>query len=59
MVEGPDVDKAVFVRALREMEGTIEIGGTDTKLSLGLGEIVITRWRAIRDLVLSGQGELI
>ena len=59
MVEGPDMDKAVFVRALKGMDDVIEIPGTDTRLSLGRGEVVITRWRAVRDLVLGGQCELI
>ena len=59
MVEGPDLDKAVFVRALRDMEEAVEVPGTDIRLALVQGEIVITRWSAVKEFIISGQCELV
>ena len=57
--EGPNVDKAVFVRALRDMDGEVEVPGTDIRLAMGCGDIVVVRWSAIKQLVLEGTCELI
>lgn len=59
MVEGPDIDKAVFARFLKDMKEVVEIPGTNIRLTLGQGDIVITRWSAVRDLKLQGFCELI
>ena len=59
MVEVPDVDKAVFVRGLRDVEEPVIIEGTETYFELKCGDVVVTRWSAVRDLVLAGDAELI
>ena len=59
MVEGPDADKAVFVRCLRDAEEIIEVPGTDIRLEMRRGEIVVVRWSAIREAVGRGDCELI
>ena len=57
--EGPDVDKAVFVRALTDMEREVEVPGTDIRLDMRRGDIVVVRWSAVRQSVLNGVCELI
>lgn len=59
MVEVPDVDKAVFVRALRDIDSLIHVEGTDMGFQMLKGDIYAVRWSAIRQLVLSGDAELI
>lgn len=59
MVEVPDVDKAVFVRALRDIDSLIYVEGTDMGFQMLKGDIYVVRWSAIRQLVLSGDAELI
>lgn len=59
MIETPDVDKAVFVRALRDIDNLIYVEGTDMGFQMSKGDIYVVRWSAIRQLVLSGDAELI
>lgn len=59
MVEAPDVDKAVFVRALRGVDELVYVDGTDTAFELRRGDVVVTRWSAVQALVLAGEAELI
>ena len=59
MVETPDVDRAVFVRALKDMETPIYVEGTDTAFEMRRGNVVVVRWSAVRELVLGGEAELI
>ena len=59
MIEIPDVDKAVFVRALRDIDTPIFVEGTDMGFQMLKGDIYVVRWSAIRQLVLSGDAELI
>lgn len=59
MIELPDVDKAVFVRALRNIDTPIFVEGTDMGFQMSRGDICVVRWSAIRQLVLSGDAELI
>ena len=58
MVEGPDTEKAVFVRGLRDV-GEIWVEGTDTAFELRRGDVFIVRWGAVRDVVERGDAELI
>ena len=48
MVEGPDVDRAVFVRALKDVEEPVYVEGTDTAFEMRRGDVVVVRWSAIR-----------
>lgn len=59
MIEKPDFDKAVFVRALRDTDTPIYVEGTDMGFRMLKGDIYVVRWSAIRQLVLSGDAELI
>lgn len=47
MVDKPDEDKAVFVRALRDI-GTVYIEGTDRRLEVKRGDVWVVRWSAMR-----------
>jgi len=58
MVDKPDEDKAVFCRALREV-GEIGIEGTERRLEVKRGDVLVVRWSAVRDWVKSGDIELI
>ena len=59
MVEGPDADKAVFVRALKDVKEPVYVEGTDTEFELRRGDVVVVRWSAVRELVMAGDVELI
>lgn len=59
MIEQPDVDKAVFIRALRDVDAPIVVEGTDIALEMKRGDVYVVRWSAVRELVMSGDAELI
>jgi len=59
MIETPDMDKAVFVRATKDVPERIYVEGTDTAFEMKRGDVVVGRWSAVRDLVLEGEAELI
>lgn len=59
MIELPDVEKAVIVRALRDIDTPVYVEGTDMGFQMSKGDIYVVRWSAIRQLVLSGDAELI
>lgn len=58
MIEQPDVDKAVFVRALRDVEDPVVVEGTDMAFEMKRGDIFVVRWSAVRERVLVGDAEL-
>ncbi|KAI4202738.1 MAG: hypothetical protein LQ350_002404 [Teloschistes chrysophthalmus] len=59
MIEQPDVDTAVFVRGLRDIDEPIVVEGTDIDFELRRGDVYVVRWSAVREWVLSGDAELI
>lgn len=59
MIEQPDMDNAVFVRALRDIETPVFVEGTDMGFEMQSGDIYVVRWSAIRELVFAGDAELI
>lgn len=59
MIEQPDIDKAVFVRGLRDVEEPIIVEGTDIDFQMRRGDVYVVRWSAVRDLVMNGDAELI
>ena len=59
MIEQPDTDTAVFVRALRDLEEPIVIEGTDIDFEMRRGDVYVVRWSAVRESVLNGDAELI
>ncbi|KAF2115513.1 hypothetical protein BDV96DRAFT_492768 [Lophiotrema nucula] len=58
MVDKPDEDAAVFVRALKDV-GQIFVEGTEKKFEIRRGDVYVVRWSAIRRWVELGDLELI
>lgn len=58
MIDRPDGDRAVFVRALRDC-GVVTVEGTDVRCEFRRGDVWVLRWSAVRDKVLAGDVELI
>lgn len=59
MVELPDVDNAVFVRALKDRREPIVVDGTDTAFTMKRGDVYVVRWSAVRDSVMERSAELL
>ena len=59
MVEQPDLDKAVFVRALRDNDEPIEVEGTDIAFTMQKGAVFVVRWSAVKERVERGEAELL
>ncbi|KAL8715986.1 MAG: hypothetical protein Q9220_000653 [cf. Caloplaca sp. 1 TL-2023] len=59
MVEQPDIDTAVFVRVLRDVEEPVMVEGTDINFEMRRGDVYVVRWSAVRELVLGGDAELL
>lgn len=59
MIEQPDVEKAVFVRVLREGREPVVIEGTDTAFELRRGDVFVVRYCAVREGVVAGDVELL
>lgn len=59
MVEQPDLDKAVFVRALMDNDEPIEAEGTDIAFTMQKGAIFVVRWSAVKERVEIGEAELL
>ena len=58
MVEQPDLDKAVFVRALKDVP-EIVVEGTDIAFEMRRGDVFVVRWSAVKEVVEGGHAELI
>ncbi|GAM86634.1 hypothetical protein ANO11243_046490 [Dothideomycetidae sp. 11243] len=61
MVDAPDVESAVFVRVLRDVEQPVEVHGEHgpAEIDLRRGDVWVLRWASVRDRVLLGDVELI
>lgn len=59
MIETPDVDKAVFVRAIKDVAPPIYVEGTDTFFEMRRGDVYVVRWSAVREFVEGGEAELL
>jgi GINS complex subunit 4 len=59
MMEQPDEDKAVFVRALKDVGEPIVVEGTDVAFEMKRGNVYIVRWSAVKGVVERGDGELL
>ncbi|EFQ26220.1 hypothetical protein CGRA01v4_05292 [Colletotrichum graminicola] len=59
MIDGPDLDTAVFIRLLRDVD--VEGKGTDSDGSLPgrAGDILILRWSSAKPVVDAGDAELV
>lgn len=60
MIDTPDLDTAVFCRALRDV-GVVSVGSVeeDRDFEIRRGDVVVVRWRVVRERVLAGDVELI
>jgi GINS complex subunit 4 len=58
MVDIPDLDSAVFVRALTNI-GEIRVPGTEIRCDLQRGDIWVLRWSAVKEIVQRGDAELV
>jgi GINS complex subunit 4 len=58
MVERPDVERAVFVRVLRDC-GEVSVPGTDVRAEFRRGDVWVVRWSAVKDKVLGGDVEVV
>ena len=58
MVDAPDLEKAVFVRALRDV-GRMEIEGGEGEVYMRKGDVWVVRWRNVSELVEKGEVELV
>lgn len=59
MVDGPDLDAAVFIRLLRDSAVVGRGTDTDDTMDGKTGDVVILRWSDARPLVQSGRAELV
>ena len=59
MVEGPDAEKAVFVRGRRDVQEEVWCEGMEEGFVLRKGDVAVVRWAAVRNLVEKGEAELI
>jgi GINS complex subunit 4 len=59
MVDGPDVDNAVFCRVRARDIGEVAIQGTGAAFEMKRGDVFVVRWSVIKDLVGEGKVELI
>lgn len=64
MIDGPDEEGAVFVRGLGgdDGQGVVVLGrgrDADGEIEVQRGEVVVVRWADVRDLVQSGEMELV
>ena len=58
MIDKPDEDKAVFVRALRDI-GEVSVEGTDRQFQMKRGDVWVVRWSAVRKWAVgSGVGDV-
>lgn len=59
MIEQPDLDTAVFVRVLRDVEEMVVIEGTDAAFELRRGGVFVVRYSKVREFVVEGVVELL
>ncbi|KAL5120767.1 GINS complex subunit [Pleosporales sp. CAS-2024a] len=58
MIDKPDEDKAVFVRALRDV-GQIYVEGTDRRFEMKRGDVWVVRWSAVKQWAVgTGTGDV-
>ena len=58
MVSEPEIDSAVFVRAMRDV-GVLGAPGRDERWEVKRGDVWVLRWRVVREAVERGDVELI
>jgi GINS complex subunit 4 len=58
MIETPDSERAVFVRALKDA-GLVGVPGDRARADLKRGDVWVLRWSVVKELVEVGDVELI
>jgi GINS complex subunit 4 len=59
MIDSPDLDMAVFIRVLRDVEEPLTIAGTDASVVLNRGDVWVVRYSVVRELIEKEDVELI
>jgi GINS complex subunit 4 len=59
MVDAPDLDTAVFIRALKDCLVETQGGVAEEVVEALAGEVLIARWADVKPLVLRGEAELV
>lgn len=59
MIEQPNLDTAVFVRALRDSGEPVVVEGTDTAFEMRRGDVYVVRWSAVKERIEGGEAELL
>lgn len=59
MIDGPDLDTAVFVRVLKDVIVEGKGRDADDQMDAKVGEVVVARWSDVKPLVEKGDAELV
>lgn len=59
MVDTPELDTAVFIRALKDCNVETQEGNAEDMVEALAGEVLIARWADVKTLVLRGDAELV
>lgn len=59
MVDTPDLETAVFIRALRNVTVNARGRDVDDSMDAQAGEVVVARWSDVKTLVERGDAELV
>lgn len=59
MVDGPDLDTAVFVRILRDILVEGRGRDADDQMDARAGEVLVVRWADVKEAVERGDAELV
>ncbi|KAL5346821.1 GINS complex subunit [Pseudogymnoascus australis] len=59
MVDAPELDTAVFIRALKDCLVETQGGNAEDMVEALAGEVLIARWADVKPLVLRGDAELV
>lgn len=59
MVDAPELDTSVFIRALKDCLVETQGGNAEDMVEALAGEVLIARWADVKPLVLRGDAELV
>jgi GINS complex subunit 4 len=59
MIDGPDLETAVFARALKDVMVEGKGRDADDQMNAKVGEVVVARWSDVKALVERGDLELV
>ena len=59
MIDQPDLETAVFIRPLKDTLVEGRGRDADDQMEARAGEVVVTRWADVKELVRNGDAELV